>query len=275
MNYGSLNKWFQRLSGPKNRPTVITFSGGMGAQIISAAIYYSKRRAGEVVYADLSYFDSPEHVATVGNPGDCSHWAWQLGYFGLERESFEAPPEAVRRVANLVTDGPDKLQWGLAALAEPEVQEVFTISDDLPVTLPASFANGYLCVHIRRGDYVNVASHLISDDEFIRQAAKFSGLINTVVVLSDSPISSTVQLAMSTHFGAVVCLDNVDAFTAHRIMRKARVFICSNSQFSLIAAMLNRSALVLIPKQWFSGDDRVIEQPLQSMCSFQIMAQVG
>ncbi|MBK1681982.1 alpha-1,2-fucosyltransferase [Rhodoferax fermentans] len=263
-------KWFK--SNSKNQPTVITFSGGMGAQIISAAIYFSKKRAGELVYADLSYFETPEHVATAGNPGDCSHWSWQLGPFGLEYQSFETATEAVRRVAKVVVDGPEKMQWGLAALAEPEAQDVFRIADNLPDALPVSVVGGYLCVHIRRGDYVNVASHLISDDAFIEQAAKFSGLLNAVVVLSDSPISSKVKQAMSTYFNITVYLDNADAFTAHRIMRNARVFICSNSQFSLIAAMLNRSALVLIPKQWFSGEDRVIERSIQSLCSFQLMA---
>jgi hypothetical protein len=267
-------KWFQNSSNPKNRPTVITFSGGMGAQIISAAIYFSKRRAGEVVFADLSYFDSPEHLAAAGNPGDCSHWSWQLDPFGLERQLFETLPETVSGVAKVVADGPEKLQLGLTALAEPEAQEIFKIKDDLPEDLPLSFRDGYLCVHIRRGDYVNVASHLISDEEFIGLAAKFSGLVNAVVVLSDSPISSKIKQAMSMYFGLAVYLDHADAFTAHRIMRKARVFICSNSQFSLIAAMLNREALVLIPKQWFSGIDRAIEKPLQTLCSFQIITLV-
>lgn len=270
-----MNKFnfFPRISRRKNRPTVVTFSGGMGAQIISAAIYFSKKRAGEDVYADLSYFDSPEHVAASGNPGDCSHWAWQLDPFGLDFLSFESPSDAVRRDANILVDGPEKMNLGMRALAEPEVQALFRISDDMPDGVSASFSSGYLCVHIRRGDYVNVASHLISDDEFIRLAGKFSGLVKAVVVLSDSPIGLNIRKAMSEYFAEVECIDSADAFTAHRIMRKARVFICSNSQFSLIAAMLNPSALVLIPKQWFSGKDRATEQPLHSLCSFQLMTK--
>jgi hypothetical protein len=59
----------------------VTFTGGMGAQMISAAIYLSMKNDGLPVYADLSYFDKPESVAAAGKPGDCSHWSWQLDTF--------------------------------------------------------------------------------------------------------------------------------------------------------------------------------------------------
>jgi hypothetical protein len=253
-----------------DRANIVTFTGGMGAQIISAAIYFSLKNQGKDVFADMSYFDRSEHVALAGTPGDCSHWAWQLDQFGLNRSSFATCQQLDRLTTTVLDDGPEKLQLGLAALAVPSIQEIFKIEERLPDALPVSFASGYLCVHIRRGDYVNVASYLIADNDFIRQAVKFSGLVDSVVVLSDSPIGENVQQAMSIHFKNVICLDQADAFTAHRIMRKARIFICSNSQFSLIAAVLNKTALVLIPKQWFSGKDREIEQPLHSLCTFQL-----
>ena len=37
-------------------------------------------------------------------------------------------------------------------------------------------------------------------------------------------------------------------------MRHAAVLICSNSQFSLVAAALNQGGLVLVPKNWGSTD---------------------
>jgi len=53
-----------------NKPTIVTFTGGMGAQIISAAIYFSMKNSGRPVYAVLSYFDRPESIAVVGKTGD-------------------------------------------------------------------------------------------------------------------------------------------------------------------------------------------------------------
>jgi hypothetical protein len=264
-------KFLRRAPATPTGPLVVSFTGGMGAQIISAGIYFAKRLAGETVYADLSYFEAPESVATVGKPGDCSHWAWQLTPFGLQPDAFAVATQDVLAQAHMLHDGPRKMELGLEALAQPQVQQYFALPEGGDL-LPAGFADGYLCIHIRRGDYVNVASHLVPDEEFVRIAAKFSGLTPHVAVLSDSPIAPALRAAVSACYQGAAFLDNTDAFTAHRIMRGARILVCSNSQFSLIAAMLNPGALVVIPRQWFDGDDRAIEAPLNARCTFQILS---
>lgn len=271
----NLRKFIRRFSANKNLPTVVTFTGGMGAQIISAAVYFSMRNAGHPVYADLSYFDKPESVAVVGKAGDCSHWSWQLEPFGLSLASFDTSPDLTKRNFDILQDGPRKLELGLNALAQPEIQRFFEIPVGVSDVLPGEFADGFLCMHVRRGDYVNIASHLVADGEFIGLARKFSGLVNSIVVISDSPIEPDFRNAVSSYFKDVSFLDNTDAYTAHRIMRSARILICSNSQFSLIAAALNPNALVLIPKQWFGDSDRHIEAPIHSRCLFQIMENGG
>lgn len=259
----------------QNRAAVVTFTGGMGAQIISAAVYFSMRNTGRPVYADLSYFDKPESVAVAGKAGDCSHWSWQLAPFGLSPSSFEVSPGLTKRNADILQDGPQKLGFGLDALARPEVRKRFEIPAGTGDILPPQFAGGFLCIHVRRGDYVNVASHLVADGEFISLARKFSGLVNRVAVMSDSPIGPDFRSAVSSYFGEAIYLDNTDPYTAHRIMRSARVLICSNSQFSLIAAALNPDALVLIPKQWFGDHDRHVEAPIHARCLFEIMESGG
>jgi hypothetical protein len=265
-------KIIQRLWTDKTSlPTVVTFTGGMGAQMISAAVYYSLKNSGLPVYADLTYFDKPESVAVEGNPGDCSHWSWQLDKFGLTPASFEISSNLTKRNSNILHDGPQKLDLGLKAFAQPEIQCYFKITAGVDQFLPQEFAKDFLCMHVRRGDYVNVASHLVADSEFINLARKFSGLIDNLVVISDSPIRPEFRNSVSSSFKHASFQDNTDAFTAHRIMRNARILICSNSQFSLIAALLNPQALVLIPKQWFGENDRHIEAPIQSRSSFQIM----
>lgn len=252
-------------------PTVVTFTGGMGAQMISAAIYFSMKNSGQAVYADLTYFDKPENVAVAGNPGDCSHWSWQLDKFGLTPLSFETSPNLTKKNSKILHDGPEKLGLGLNALVQPEIQNYFRIPPGVEDILPREFAKGFLCMHVRRGDYVNVASHLVADSEFINLARKLTGLTDNLVVISDSPISPEFRNSVSSNFKHVSFQDNTDAFIAHRIMRNARILICSNSQFSLIAALLNPQALVLIPKQWFGENDRHIEASIHSRSSFQIM----
>ena len=175
----------------KEKPTVITFTGGMGAQLLSAAIYFSMKKDGNLVYADLSYFDEPERVAAAGSAGQCSHWAWQLGLFGLTPTMFDINPALHKRNSVVLEDGPEKLEAGMKALAQPEIQAIFTIPSEAKNNLPAWIDEKFLCIHIRRGDYVNVASHLLADEAFIALAKKFSGLVDRLVVLSDSPIETS------------------------------------------------------------------------------------
>lgn len=254
-----------------DKPTVVTFTGGMGAQIISAAVYFSYQHAQRPVYADLSYFDEPERVAEEGKPGDCSHWAWQLDPFGLTPSSFTTAPKLRKKDVVMLHDGPDKLALGLTGLADARVRERFSIDARLEDLLPAPFSDSYLCIHIRRGDYVNVATHLVPDSAFVDLAKKFSGLIPRLAVISDSPIGLGLRESLSSLFTQSVFLDQIDAFESHRVMRGARILICSNSQFSLVAAALNPDAMVLIPRQWFGEEGRQLEAKLLERCQFQLL----
>jgi hypothetical protein len=253
------------------KPVVVTFTGGMGAQIISAAICLSLRTEGRAVYADFSYFATHEYIATAGHPGEISRWPWQLEPFGLTPGSFETAPDLGTIEAELIVDGSRKLALGFEALRQPEIRKHFEIPEGILGILPSAFSSGYVCIHVRRGDYVNVASRLIADREFIDLAANFPDLVHHLAVVTDSPIGEPFRQALGEGYENAVFLDGVDAFTSHRIMRNARILVCSNSQFSLVAALLNHRALVLLPKQWFGDSDRAVEAPIHEVCEFQIL----
>lgn len=127
---------------------------------------------------------------------------------------------------------------------------------------------------MRRGDYVNVASHLVSDQEFLDIAHPFRRLVRTAVVLSDSPIEAELRSRLQPLFDECVYLDDTDPYTAHCVMRKARILIGSNSQFSLIAGMLNPEALFVMPKKWFGDGQSALEKPMDLRCKFQIAVHV-
>ena len=260
------------LISPKNsKPIVITFTGGMGAQVLSAAIYFLLKSEGRKVYADLSYFKQSSHVAVVGKPGDISHWDWQLQSFGLFPESFERLPKIHRSKYKLIQDGRKKTALGLKALSMSSIQKYFLDEKSLADILPQEFIPDYLCIHVRRGDYVNVASYLVDDNKFIELANKIAGLVSCIVVVSDSPINDFLRKAICNVYQKAIFLDGADAISTHRIMRNARVLICSNSQFSLIAALLNKRALVFMPKIWFGSGSSELEIPINELCSFQIL----
>lgn len=270
-----LPKFIKRLYQKKNAPVVVTFTGGMGAQVISAAIYFSLRNKGQMVYADLSYFERKEDVAKVGHKGQVSHWSWQLESFGLTLDCFETASGLEKHRMELIEDGPKKLQLGLQGLKDVEVQRRFAIQLGIQDVLPAEFASGYLCVHVRRGDYVNVGSDLVSDERFVELASKLATFAKNLVVVSDSPIEEIFRQRIATGYERAIFLDDIDAFTTHRVMRKANILICSNSQFSLIAALLNSRALVFYPKRWFVPNQQAIEQLIHESCEFQILDTIA
>jgi hypothetical protein len=266
-----LTRWLQR---PPKRPksVVVTFTGGMGAQIISAAIYYHLRESGQEVYADLSYFDQAEHLAEIGNKGEISHWSWQLSPFGLGLDSFQSLKKYSQRDVELIEDGPKKSSLAMAALRNPSAQKLFALDRNVEDIVSPEIVQSYLCIHVRRGDYLNVASHLVSDNEFFEIASKFQGIARNLVIVSDSPIEPLFRQTISAGYDQAIFLDNIDAFTTHRVMRGARILVCSNSQFSLIAALLNSKALVILPKQWFGKGNESLEAPIHALCSFQILS---
>lgn len=262
---------FSLFTSKDSKPVVITFTGGMGAQVISAAIYFFLKNEGREVYADLSYFEKSVHVAVEGNIGDVAHWGWQLQPFGLFLESFQRLPNIGRRKYKVIRDGEEKLVLGIKALGMASIQKYFIDEKSLEDILPPEFIPNYLCVHVRRGDYVNVASYLVNDNMFIELANKIAGLVSCVVIVSDSVINDSFRREICNVYQKAIFLDGVNAFAAHRIMRNARVLICSNSQFSLTAALLNKRALVFLPKKWVSKKYQKLEVPINDLCGFQTL----
>ena len=266
-----LNSLFKSLAVSVDRPIVVTFTGGMGAQIISAAIYFYYKNEGKEVYADLSYFSHSEHVATEGKKGDVSYWGWQLQHFKLYPESFKTHQASKLQKYHLIKDGAEKLSTGIMALGKNSVQEYFKVDELLGKYLPLEIYKDYVCVHIRRGDYVNVASHVIKDSTFIELTNRLAGLLSSIVIISDSPIDLSFRREICISYQNPIFLDNIDAVAAHCVMRNASVLVCSNSQFSLIAAILNKRALVFLPKKWFGFGHHKLELPISKLCNFQVM----
>lgn len=257
----------------KPRPTIVTFSGGMGAQIISAAIYYYLKDKGDNVFADFSYFKNKVSLAIEGKPGEVSYWDWQLGIFEISPSSFETSNNNQACQPRILKDGVEKLALGLEALRDPSVRNRFAIPIEIETSTLQNqdIKRKYVCVHIRRGDYLNVASYLVSNDDLVQVAIKFKHLVDSVVILSDSKIDDNVQELMLKHFSYVQFSDQLDARAAHVVMRNAAILICSNSQFSLTAALLNTKCVPIIPIEWYGSSDRALQEVIRKTCRFQII----
>jgi hypothetical protein len=261
--------FFSKLTQKKTRELEIVFAGGMGTQILQAAVYFDHELQNIPVYADLSYFAKPAQIAQAGVKGALSHWPWQLDQYGLTTASFKTSTQKYSRLA----DGEELVGKAIAALAKPMIRQKFQVKpEEATKFFVPEITTRALCIHIRRGDYVNVASHLIADETFASIAKKFSAIANQAIILSDSPIDGELKAILGNHFPEIVFLDNIDPFSSHFIMRHAKILICSNSTFSLTAGLLNESGLVVIPKKWYGDNEKNIEKRIQEMCEFQIIS---
>ncbi len=262
--------------GIKDREIHVSFTGGLGAQIFSSAIYSDFLERGIPVVADLSYFDQEPVAAVVGERGQVSIFDWQLTDLGFDQRVFRCHSTAGRKKVH-IPDGRLKLRLALEALRKPAIKTLFLMPSiegrqhavtrySLDLTRP------YLCFHIRRGDYLNVASHLISDDFFGAIAGRFNGLLDQVLVVSDSPVDAKLTAKLGHQFQNVACLDDneVSVFITHGLMRAAAILVCSNSQFSLSAGLLS-DGLVIIPKVWYGPGYEDLEAELGALSKFAIM----
>jgi hypothetical protein len=257
---------------------IVTFTGGLGAQIFSAAIYFHLKNKGQTVYADLEYFKQPSKTATVGNKGEISHWKYELGEYEIPMEAFATKKYKKtffkRNMPLVIADGVSKVEMAIDALQQSDIKKIFPIN---PFMVEACCKivdeKDYLCIHIRRGDYVNVASHLVSDMDFIQLSKSISASVSTVVVISDSEPSDVVKENLTRLFAQCSYCIGGDPHIAHVIIRQAKFLICSNSQFSLSAALLNDiGRQIFLPTKWFGDADSNIQVPINKLCSFQILS---
>jgi hypothetical protein len=213
------------------KPYLVVFSGGMGNQILSAAVYFWLKENNNIVYADLSYFEKRSYRAKEGVTGDMSHWGWQLNHFELFQHSFKRVERGRAWKFILINDGTEKLWLADKALQSEFIRKIFSV-DNKSKIVRENKKNSYLCVHVRRGDYMNVATYMVPDSDFIEIANKMSQVVDRIIVVSDSVISEGFKAEIGNLFLHKSFLDNIDEFDAHLIMRNANILICSNSQFS-------------------------------------------
>lgn len=266
-----------RLKTQDSSDIFVTFTGGLGAQIFSAAIYFHLKNQGRAVYADLSYFNQPAKTATVGNKGEISLWGYELDAYNLPSNEFSAKQIKKtffkKNMPEIITDGARKVQLAIAALQQNEIKKIFPIPQNIVEECQQITAgNDYLCIHIRRGDYVNVASHLVNDMDFVNLAKPIASFVKHAVVISDSEVSNIVSNQLKALYPNCSIIVGGDLHVAHALIRRAKYLICSNSQFSLSAALLNEvGQQIFLPTQWFGDNESNIQIPINTLCRFQIL----
>jgi hypothetical protein len=231
----------------------VTFTGGLGAQLVSTAAYLFLERAGESVVADMSYFEIPKKIEQLAALGIVyaakeSIFSWQLNNYGLIPSSFLQ--NETNYACDIIHDGGEKSEYALKGFRMPQVRERLKITKLHETSIMQMIGNpkSYCCAHLRRGDFMDVASVVVGDELFIAAVKSVAQLTQTLILVTDTELSSSLEeeiLKFNTDVRIVV---GGDPFIVHALMRLSSILITSNSQFSLTAAYLREpNQLTLVP----------------------------
>ena len=255
---------------------LVSFTGGLGAQLISSAIYYDLIEKGFKVAADLDYFIRDETSPVLLKNG-LTHWNWQLDSFGIKKADFSV---FVKKRVVYLPDGHLKSLLAYNAFLNLKIKNKFKklSFDDLAHKCLNEYnfilpKEPFICIHVRRGDYLNVSSYIVPEVFFELISLKFKGIIETIIVFTDGELNQSFINILNNNFIKVLLFENscLDPFTTHTIMRNSKVLICSNSQYSFTAGVLNDN-LVIMPKIWFGKELDELNQQIIKLADFVVLS---
>jgi len=255
---------------------LISFTGGLGAQLLSSAIYYDLTEKGYKVAADLNYFSKDEKTPVLLENG-LTHWNWQLDSFGIKKADFST---VVQKRVVYLPDGHLKSVLAYNAFLNSNIKNKFKklSFEDLTNKCLHEYnfilpKENFICIHIRRGDYLNVASYVVPETFFELISLKFKDIIESIIVFTDGELDQSFSRILNNNFSKVFLFENscLDPFTTHTIMRHSKVLICSNSQYSFTARVLNDN-LVIMPKIWFGKELDELNQQVIKLADFVVLS---
>ena len=232
---------------------VVRIEGGLGSQILGYLRYLEECRVADAramrpPIVDTSYFDvNPEKWNR-----DVSLWSWQLDEFGITRNKLKASTSLFQRIMRMHPSA-RSLDWaqgkGLVSLGKI-YRNSFPASHDFAMRILKALRiepsdSEYCVVHLRRGDYLRVASLLLSEGEIFHLLNLIQNQIpEYTIFVSDSLISDELRDQFQNILdGKTKCvfLDDgaFQAIEIHNLMRYASLLIASNSTFSITAGVFN------------------------------------
>ena len=239
---------------------LVFIEGGLGSQILNVLRLWNLQEvsSGKDVKCDLSYFKHKDRS---------NLWNWELRPYGIDLNQF-AKSESKSKL-NKYREKVDylslnELNSNYWRTVRNRYIDRFSFSheiirDILNKELGQENLGDFCAIHIRRGDYLSVASKLVQVDEYLEVISKVIGLLpKNILLVSDSPISTDVISGFEKILfeKKVFILDNsnLEPYLIHCVLRMANVLITGNSTFSFSAALLgDDNQIALSPNQFHSG----------------------
>ena len=240
----------------------VYFEGGLGSQILSFIIYNERSKStNKFIPADLEYFKNVDSDFTEKN--GLSMWKWRLDRYGLnitdlpEDNKFKKSIKKYFFVRN--SDNVDIFYNFRETKSSEYISKLPIDLENVTNYLEKTFASpshNFGIIHIRRGDYLKVASSIMNAEEIIDLILKIKNLIpKNILISSDSLLEKTEIDLLNrtlTEFNYVFISPNESDLLVHDLMRYSKVLIASNSTFSFTAGLLsNKDCLFFFPTKYF------------------------
>lgn len=236
---------------------IVRIEGGLGSQLIGLLTYEARKKEDSKTRADTSYFRNDE--VSIPDTG-VSIWNWKLDKYGYDLNYFSSQSKFYDKYLSLINSKSEnknrrdskiftQIPWKTYA-------KQFPISDRLEDYLEKynlSTRDAFAVIHVRRGDYLRVASRIVSLEEsinaFNKLAASFQG---PLFITCDDKLSAKDLQYCKENLASLnlLIVDPItDPHIVHGLMRTASMLVTSNSTFSWTAAMLSvsKSPLLISP----------------------------
>ncbi len=263
---------------------IVPIEGGLGAQIFGVMLFnYLKEYTSSDVLANVEYFKRAPKIARLGE--GISVFKWGLDYYGINIKDYdcELPKKSsyikrkfgIADKVKILADGTTERNEFLYKALLMNHEAVFPIGENddmLAKKLLFRDHSATAVVHLRRGDYLNVASHLVTDLDVVKITKKLSQIgVRRILFVSDGEVPLAIYREKVPEIKEWDVLVNADIYLTHAVMRRAPCLVISNSQFSLSAAILNKDAVCFMPKKWFSGKSAVLHHHLHSLSDWHMI----
>jgi hypothetical protein len=240
----------------------IYFEGGLGSQILSFIEFQEKmKNSDKPVSVNLDYFIGIS--SDYNNEAGLSMWSWKLNHYGIDQSIFEQENFYKKLFLKYLLTRNNSISevfYNFRETKKQQYENLFPINKIAISTYLESIVGSknveYCVVHIRRGDYLNVATKVIAVDEMTRLIQKIKHLLPKIIL-----ISSDSYLTLLDKEKLAECLPGFthkyiepseSPFLVHDLMRTSKVLIASNSTFSFSAGLLaNDDCLVFFPTKYF------------------------
>lgn len=271
-----LARRFGRYAGLEPRRTVF-LEGGLGSQLLGMMTYLSLREEDPRWKCDVSYFFPEVSEPTV--VGEGVRRPWELDEYGYFLDSAEFTRSRLHAFRRDYESGAPDVRAALQRACLTDWTSKFRISsaarmqvNELRLTESGVFA----AIHVRRGDYLDVASRVIPLRDALSIARRIGGILpKDVVFLSDDPFSSHDKETASELLADRNCifLDDPNPHTSHGVMRLAQVLVTSNSTFSWTAALMmeQENAIAVSPIQFFGDRQTSLNAVFQASADWMIL----